>query len=486
MRHWTYLAAVALLSSGLFVWAPACEDGGANQHQRGVGDEPGGVQVGVGDIAVAQQGYLLFEANNQLAVSWPGRGTVHQLPVEKPTRLSFADGRSIVYVHSAADNRLHAVDVEQREEVWRSEKLSLHASGDEEMDRQEALADKLRVESSRDDSRVVTTWGTQMMVMETDRGDRVAEKRFDRKVVDTTVLADSSRAVAVTEEEWEGEEEDEEPSSEVNVVELDDGEARSFDVPNCADKMAINSNSEYAFMAPTRCDKDPISVIDLEKGDEKFVENLPGFGPVEMAPQGDVAVGFVNASNVDADLFDNRAKIPPEPSDEDPKYYLMAINTTTLEFTLHAYGDDLPRYAMTPDGSVLLIDESADPDQPVRRFSTHSGMFETFDGPGLELTNFVMSSDSRRAYALDDGLFKLDIPGAEVVDIDTEFEPKNINIAPQDGHLFLRKNAKDLCVYSLANNACARTVPLADVVERTGPNGEIVHRPDDEEDDKTR
>src|SRR5687768_5961840 len=53
----------------------ACGEGGKNANQRGVGDEPGGVKLGIGDIGVAPQGgYVIFSNADQLAVAWPDEG----------------------------------------------------------------------------------------------------------------------------------------------------------------------------------------------------------------------------------------------------------------------------------------------------------------------------------------------------------------------------------------------------------------------------
>src|SRR5688572_13545817 len=109
-----------LLALPVLIALLACGDGGKNEHQRGVGNEPGGVKLGIGDIAVAPQGgYMIFSGADQLAVAWPDSGSVSALPVRAPTRLAFAKTRSVVYVGSLDGGaKLVAIDVEERRRAW--------------------------------------------------------------------------------------------------------------------------------------------------------------------------------------------------------------------------------------------------------------------------------------------------------------------------------------------------------------------------------
>ncbi len=71
----------------------ACK-GGANQNQKGVGDQPGGVALGLGDIAVAPVGdYVLFKRGDELATGNLTTGAIDTLPVQKPSRLAFSKQR---------------------------------------------------------------------------------------------------------------------------------------------------------------------------------------------------------------------------------------------------------------------------------------------------------------------------------------------------------------------------------------------------------
>ena len=459
--RWVAVAAM-LVGASLVPWVPGCT-GGANPNARTVGNQPGGVKVGLGDIAVSEEGYIVVVESGHLAVGWPDDAKTQRLPVRKPTRLAFAEGRPVVYVHSAAEGALKAVDVEERKTIW-STPLSIHVpEGDVEetdLDERAKWATKthsLKIETTPDDSRVVMILRNQVMLFETDEGKRVGDVSFKRGIVDAKVLSDSDRALLVHEHEWEGEGEDATPKTKVSVVQLDKGKSRSFAVPNCSDRLAVNQATKYAFLAPTRCRRDPISVISLKPGEESFVRNLPGFGPVQIAPRGEVAVGFLDAANVDESLFDDKSQVPPAPDGKEdvPRYHIMTIDTRSLEFELHGYGDRLPRYAMTPSGGYLLIDYASDRSSPpLRRFDTDKGHIRKFEGPRITLDNYVMTGDSKRAYAVQGGLYEADIENTRVDKLDLAFEPSNINIAPEGDRLYLRKPNEDVCIYALSSGTC--------------------------------
>src|SRR5690606_13086866 len=121
---------------------------------------------------------------------------------------------------------------------------------------------------------------------------------------------DDARLLAVERHSWPAEAE--EPTTAVHVIALEGGTSHTLEVPNCSDDIIVPSHGEMALLAPTFCGKDPISYIDLTPGDEKFVKNLPGFGPVAMGPDGSTAVGFLDMNLVDESLFDDPAQIPAE------------------------------------------------------------------------------------------------------------------------------------------------------------------------------
>jgi hypothetical protein len=240
------------------------------------------------------------------------------------------------------------------------------------------------------------------------------------------------------------------PSTRVTSINLQTGSRVPFDVPNCSDRIVIGGDSKRAFLAPTTCQRDPVSVIDLTAGSEHFERNLPGFGPVALAPDGTLGVAFVDAENIDLSLFDDPGQAP---SEDGERYHLMLLDTGNLKYELTPVGDDLPRFAVTPDGNVLLVD-AAYVDDGTRLFDVANRSFKYIQGPKFSLNAFSLSSDSKHAYVLHGDLLDIDIGGAHANVIEPGFAPTNLNISPDDQLLFLRKSSQEICIWNLAKGNC--------------------------------
>ena len=61
---------------------------------------------------------------------------------------------------------------------------------------------------------------------------------------------------------------------------------------------------------------------------------------------------------------------------------------------------------------------------------------------------------------IDYDLFTLDVEAAHVAPMLTDFRPRNINLSPDDGTLFLRRDDTSICVYSIAEERCARDMDI--------------------------
>jgi len=286
---------------------------------------------------------------------------------------------------------------------------------------------------------------------------------FGAEIVDLAVLPDDQRAVAVLAHRWAGDA----ASTNLEVISLDAGTATAVFVPNCSDKIGISNDGHYGFIAPTTClvpttgrSKDPISVVDLTAGHETFVENLPGFGPVAMSPVGNRLVGFFDRTEATAQALQDPTQMP---GPDTPRYHLMLVDQTTLHYEFVPVGDNLPRFAVTPDGNVLMVDAVSTPDDlPARLFDVPTHTWKYIDGAPLFLDDFVISSDSTHAYAIEthfySGLYDLDIGGSRSTALPLPFLPTAINIAPDDSAQFLRKNDSVVCVYSLATSECTTEI----------------------------
>lgn len=444
----------------------SCAGGGLNDNQKGVGDQSGGVQLAIGDIAVAPSGtFVVFKMDGDLAVGFPDTGVVQKLPVMSPTQLVFSKTRDVIYVGSQFDSKLHAIHVRSAEELWAAPGVA---------------DDGVKLAASKDDRRVLAAKADgQVALLDAATGEVLAEHAVGGYLEDIEILPDDKRALIVPIHTWPADQT--EPLTVVTVLELEAGATRTFDVPNCSDNIIVTPAGDRAFLAPTTCAKDPISHIDLAPGAEAYVKNLPGFGPVAMAPDGVTAVGFLDMGNVDDSLFEDPS-LKPDPAG--PRYHLMVIDTQSLSYKFFAYGEDLPRYAITPDGNVLLVDSGAS--APARIFETKTGIFHTVEGPPVILDNFVISSDSAHVYSLQTTikqedpskppteeetlreLYDLDIIQAMSAKIDVAFEPMNINISPDDTTLFLREDAANICVFSLADRACRSRISGVEVALPSG------------------
>jgi hypothetical protein len=437
--------------------AGGCNIGGLNDGVKAPGDEPGGVKIAAGDIAVAPDGsYFLFEREDQLAVGWVGSGAVELLPVESPSRLAFSSQRRMVYVTTEL-GMLVAVDIDSRSEAWSV------TTG---------LGQDPMVVSSEDDTRIAIGSGTTVRLFEAEAGGDIATKELDSVVVDIEVLPDDERLLVVERHAWPAEAAS--PKTAIHVVGLADGTSRTFDVPNCSDDIVVPKHGKMALLAPTLCEQegaahDPISHIDLEPGNERFIRNLPGFGPVALGPDGELAVGFFDGELADASLFDDPADIPPA----SPRFYLMVIDTTDMAYDFYAYGDERPRYAITPDGSVLLVDQAA-LEGKARLFDLEDRDYRDISGGLDSFEQLSFSRDSKHAYVLSDlaitttaddawmdyVLYDLDIESASASSLPTDFRPRNVNVSPDDQRLFLRRDDSRICIYSLATQGCEQNVTL--------------------------
>lgn len=434
----TSACTVTTLSTGAA--SPGCGSAGANPNEHDVGDEPGGVALDLGEIAVAPTGsFVIFKGAKSLLVGWPGDARVDELSLQFPTKLAFSKQRTVVYV-GALDGRIHSIDVAQNRELW-SAPVSTGAFGDS------------LFEVSKADDRLLVATGAHLTILDAATGAIVSEQDLASSIVDLRILPDDERALVVTRESWP--QDAATPTTEVSVVAIGDGKASSFQVPNCASPLAVTPDGSKAFLSPTFCNKDPISLLELSPGKEGWVKNLPGFGPLALGPRGATAVAFLDAQHLDETLFDDPAQIPPH-GPNDPRYYLMTLDTASLDYEFSLWGNTLPRYQLTPDGRSLLVDTEFGGN--VRIFDTATRKLRDVTGASVSLDDFVVTDDSKHVYALGAfglGLVDLDVAKGTATELSTDgLVPSNINVSPDEQTLYLRVNPSTVCIYDLASPSC--------------------------------
>jgi hypothetical protein len=242
------------------------------------------------------------------------------------------------------------------------------------------------------------------------------------------------------------------PTTTIEVLDVSSGaHLCTIPVPNCADELVLAPSGKRAFLAPLFCRRDPISVIDIAAC--RFERNLPGFGPVAIAPDGKLAVGFLDRYGMDAALFD-RPDVAERLRASALRYHLLFLDIETLAFDTLPLGDALPRYAMTRDGRMLLVDSAwySSSLGRVRILDIARRELRDVSGPPLRLDQYALTPDSRRAFVISEAfrmdlspansLFDLDIGAAVATYVPLDFVPITVAITP-DGETLLLKESSD-------------------------------------------
>jgi hypothetical protein len=441
---WTSLAAVVTLAH--------CTDGGLNLNEQMPGDGDMGVAVGFGEIAIDPTGtYLLSRTEDALVYGDLKTAEVRTLPaMGMVERVAFAHTRRELFAtrnESEYDGRLFRYDLATDQEVW-SRRIDVELSWDTS-----GFGTRPWLDVLDDDSKLVLTFERHVEIVDATTGAELFRSKGGEDIIDVDLTPDQKRLVVTRDHVWS----EAGVLTTLEVYDLGSYAKTTIEVPNCADELVVAPDGGHAFLAPTRCDQDPISVIDLAAA--RFDRNLPGFGPVALAPNGALAVGFLDRDNVDEALFVDKTQIPAPASEQ---YHLMLIDTQTLRFEVIALGDTLPRYAMSPDGKVLLVDaDSLWDDGRVRVLDTHTKTLATVKGADVRLENYVMTRDSRRVFLLYQGLFQIDLEKRSAQAERIDFTPDNLNITPDDRTLVLRQDSNTLWLYDVEAGALLRPLELA-------------------------
>jgi hypothetical protein len=431
-----------------------CDFGGLNQNQQIAGNQDDGVNLSFGDIAVDPSGtYFLSRNEGGLVHGNILTGGAKVLPgVQNPTRLAFNHEQNVIYVtvEREGGDELIAYDVSERKTLW-----SLGVNIEDKETNTHGVVTFPLVQVTDDNQHLILTHKREVEILDLDDGDVTRSEVFGDDVVDIDVTPDGSRILVTTEHEWVNDPDGDTPETQIQDVPTDPDptiDAKTIKVPNCADELVVAPDGEHAFLAPTTCNKDPISVINLDTNE--FVVNLPGFGPVAMSPDGEDLVGFLDLEEVDKSLFEDSGDIP-----SDGRYHMMFIDASTLQYDFLSLGGKLPRYAITPDGKVLLVDTVGwFDDERLRVVDIKSRSIHTTSGPAVQLNDFVITSDSADVFLLDEGLFNLDISDRKVSSIGLDFDPENINITPNDSFLLLREKDTKIQVFDVAKGSLVRAV----------------------------
>jgi hypothetical protein len=448
----------------------ACDlGGGLNQNENNAGNQDDGVEVGQGSIAIAPQGgYFLSTNRDALVFGNIETGAVRELSaLSDPGRLGFAHGSETIFLTLggiyapeedalSAEGELVAFGLRQDEVLWQR---PVQTEREFVASRAMPLTDFPLLSIAKNDSVMVVAEPHRAILIDPQSGQTLRSEDFGaREVVDVDITPGEDAVLVTLSHAWlEG------GTPETHIVSIPlqapEQASETIKVPNCSSELIIDPSGARAFLAPTTCEQDPISIIDLAA--KQFVKNLPGFGPVSIAPKGELVVGFLDLDNIDESLFDDPEDIP-----EGAQYHLMFIDPSDMSYDFLEVGDELPRYAPTPDGRALLVDPAGwFDDGRVRILDIDNRTLSPTAGPGVSLDEFVLFGDSSRAFLLDDGLYDLKIPEKTIDTVPITFTPSALNLTPDDANLLLRENDQEkglesVHVFDTATGSILRTLKL--------------------------
>jgi hypothetical protein len=217
------------------------------------------------------------------------------------------------------------------------------------------------------------------------------------------------------------------PKTTLRIVTPGGEERCRVDVENCADEVLVAPGGRRAFLAPTFCGADPVSVIDLVAC--KLEATLPGFGPVALAQQGSTVVAFADRQSGEG--------LPEEIRRSEVRYHLLLIDARSLALEALPLGDWLPRYAAPPSGRLLIVDTARRPPVQPRIVDLERRSVEVIYGPALPLDTFVVTPDERHVFAMASGLYLLRVERQQLDSLPLAFVPEAINRTPDGQRILL-------------------------------------------------
>jgi len=442
MRTFFY---ISLLTNAILLCSDSVADGGANLNEKSSGSGDDGVQLSAGEIAVHNGGTYIFWTQNSLFMQGNLQTSTTKVISEIPTphRVIFSEASSNLYATNETSFELIAFDFVMGEILWK------HDLVDHEI--------FPRMKISTDDAYVILTYGTTFEVLDSTGGRVIIKEQYSNEIVDFD-LTDENNLFITFEHGWV----DGKAWTTIEEFDLSTKEHFNYSIPNCADELLISLDRKRAYLAPTTCiepvsnePKDPVSVIDLVK--REWERNLPGFGPVAINKNRNSIIAFMDADNLDRNLF---LKNDPLPNTDDGRFFIMLIEPNTLEFTIIPIGDVLPRYFITPNGKVLLLDEAwLFKAGLVRILDLDSYSFRHLRGPAIQFNNFVITNNSDRLFAIYNpqtfaNLYELSIPTARLGRVPLNFQPTGLNLTTDDKLLLLRSGENEnIYMLDLATNA---------------------------------
>ncbi len=340
------------LAAAVMACGPLDGSGGANPNDRTHGGQPGELLL-TGAMEVSPDGAFLIEQRTTATVLVDVKAQTATELAARGDRFVFSKKRHVVYEVLPNRAGIVALDLDQGAKVlWTSNPVFVTTAG------------AMLARVSDDDQTLILGDYNRLLAVDAQTGSVRGAVSMNTLPTDLAFLSDHKRAMVVGTVQWS----DHKPATEVVVFDLATLAMKTITIPNCDAPIALMPDSSRAFVSPTYCEEgkatnpngqwtnpDPVSVIDLDLQGAHFLKNLPGFGPVALDSKGARAVAYLDTKRMDPAMFANPAQVPSLNGDQ---FHLMVIDPLTLSFSLSPIGNALPRFAMTPDGSALLVDSS--------------------------------------------------------------------------------------------------------------------------------
>lgn len=470
MRNLSCLGVLAMISA---CGGVGDGSGGANPNDRTNGGAQGELLL-TGAMEVSPDGAFLIEQRTTATVLVDVNAKSATELAQRGDRFVFSKTRHVVYEVLPNRAGIVALDLDHAQKVlWSSTPAFVTTAG------------PMLARVTDDDSTLVFGDYNRLLVVDANTGTVRGSVSTNTLPTDVVFLPDHKRAMLVGTVAWT----DHKPATEVVVFDLVSRAATSITIPNCDAPIALMPDGSRAFVSPTFCEEgkatnpngqwtnpDPVSVIDLDAQGGHFLENLPGFGPVALDAKGTRAVAYLDIKRMDASMFANKAQVPSVHGDQ---FHLMVIDPRTLSFSLSPIGNALPRFAMTPDGSTLLVDASVKAlrggayasvtiganglsaeagvfggqKSPFGVFDLSALQYVAFTGPTASLDRFVTTADGKvftlklTADGLGGELFALDLSSRTSTDLGRSL--RDIGLMPDKKTLVLRIRLAALLVNNL-------------------------------------
>jgi hypothetical protein len=259
---------------------------------------------------------------------------------------------------------------------------------------------------------------------------------------------------------------------------------------NCASEMILNKACPYALLSPNRCfthkvvleeeipinnewndadddgidddeewnnnqwnnngnKADPISIIELET--QKFLGNIPGFGPVALTKDGKTGIGFTRKETMmmEWNYFQTQ------------NAGLIVVDfTNKFLWDVVEISEFEPVYFLSPDDKSLYFYLADAPDKKLKRMDLLNREVHDIKGTQANPVHHVWTPDSKALFVLDKKiLYKISHPYDETNKSNIDLSPDLIRIRPQGDYLILGYSDKPVVhVVNVQTESVVKTI----------------------------